>query len=81
MNKYKNLILFTAIIVVITAFVPNIQKFPQDTTKTKKVIVADTTKSTYEKIFKQQEEVNKSLDDILLERKQQQQKMDKKVIK
>lgn len=80
MNKYKNLIIFTAIIVVITAFIPNNRMMPQDTTKTKTVVV-DSTKATYEKIFKQQDEVNKSLDDILLERKQQQQKMDKKAIK
>jgi len=79
MNKYRNLILFTAIIAIITAFMPTERIQPQDTTKTKKVVVVDST--SYKAIFQQQDEVNKSLDDILLERKQQQKQMDKKAIK
>ena len=77
MNRfYRNLIL-VIIIAIIIAFMPNKPISAQkDTVKVKTVVVKDSTTIKYDEIFKQQQEVNKSLDDILLERKQQQKKMD-----
>jgi len=77
MNRfYKNLI-FVVIIAIIIAFMPNKPIVAQkDTIKVKPVVVKDSVVTKYDEIFKQQKEVNKSLDDILLERKQQQKQMD-----
>ena len=78
MNRFYRNLVFVVILAVIIAFIPNRPLSAQkDTIKiVKPVIVKDSIETTYKEIFKQQEKVNKSLDDILLERKQQQEKMD-----
>jgi hypothetical protein len=80
MNRFYRNLIFIVIMAVVIAFIPNkqisAQKDTVNTVKVKPVAVKDSTELKYDEIFKQQQEVNKSLDDILLERKQQQKKMD-----
>jgi hypothetical protein len=74
MNKIKFFI-FVFIVGLLLAF--NDVNTPKDTIKVKPaVVIKDSTE--YNKLIKKQENLNKSLDDILLERKEQQKKMDQK---